>query len=171
MKYNLESDTCIHYINDNLVEGTDTQNTTAIIIDLSNHFILISNLYTGFDLSIRECVSKILLENMILEYAENPDLEGGMFIENVQSTLLYDISNNPTVLKFNIDADLFIESFNVNYEFLDIIYAEIYGMLSSIYGMSPIIIPYTWIGKTKLGTNNTVAKLALYTHPDMIIIQ
>lgn len=153
-------------INNNLVSHRGP-NDSIFILDFTNPYITIANLFKEHEPQMIEAIAKVIIENMVIEYTINNDLEGGMFVENMLETMIFDLGEHLQLTSICVDELVYI--INENYELLDVIYGDVYGKLSFATRLAKTILPYHWTGNGNLDIETTMAKLAMITNPDLIL--
>lgn len=153
-------------VNNNLLTSREIDDV-MFILDFSSHYLIIANLFNEFNTTIKESVSKMLLENMVIEYVINPELEGGMFWENMRESIIFDLGEHQNFKDLNIEELLFV--IDENYELLDVMYGEIYGKLTHAVPSGSQVLPVSWTGDGDLNKTRATAKITLITNPDLIL--
>lgn len=164
MQPNLISDTCMTLIETNMLVHKFSSKSSINIIDLTYEYSMIAKLFSVYPDDVCERIIKIILEDMILEYSYDPMGEGGPFIENIIAIVEYDFDvdhrlNKPT------DTQTIINRMEKHENYLDQLYARLYGMLSHFNNGSIKIIPVMWNIVDIPGNPKFKAHLNIYSHP------
>jgi len=155
------------YVNYNNLISHRGPDDIIFILDFTNYYINIAKLFADHSSEMVEAISKLLLENMVLEYTINKDLEGGMFVENMRESMIFDIGEHKTLTIVILDELLMV--IDEYYEMLDEIYGEVYGKLSHATRVANTILPFRWDGNANLDIATTSAKLTMISNPDLIM--
>lgn len=169
MEPNLISDTCMTLVETNTLAHKFSSSSSIAVIDVTYIYDMIDRLFKIYPDYMRERIVRIIIEDMVLEYSYDPMGEGGPFIENIIAIVEYDFDIDH-ILEKPDDTKTIIEIMQEHENYLDKLYAQLYGILSHINNgpysvISTKIIPVRWNVVDAPGTPKFKAHLNIYSHP------
>jgi len=168
MDINLHSTMCADMVVNNNLDRTRAPDDIIFIVDFSSHYVMVANIFKNFfAVNIVEAVSKLLIEDMVVEYIINKELEGGMFWENMRETIIFDLGEHKILQSIIIDE--YISIIDENYELLDVIFGEVYGKLTHVIPRGLEAVPIQWTGDGNINSPRVSAKITMISNPDLIL--
>jgi len=134
------------------------------IIDVTYEYDMIDRLFKMYPDNMRERIIKIILEDMVLEYSYDPYGDNGPFIENIIAIVEYDFDTDH-ILENPDDTTTLIDIMQEHENYLDNLYAKLYGILSHVNRNIDKIIPVMWNVTDAPGSHRFKAQLGIYNHP------